>query len=109
MARGWWNVQLAYPSISYLANFRAPTTHKMTATVTANIIQLTGSCSSVAARPGPKMVAAIAIGHGGDAALCKAAIPENETDQHAEERHIGEAKQAGNSMQEKGRRLIENR
>ena len=36
------------------ANFRAPATQRMTATVSTNIVHVTGSCSSVAASANPK-------------------------------------------------------
>ena len=53
---------IAYSVMRYLrgataagrANFRAPTTQRMTATVTATIMAVTGSCSSVAASTRPK-------------------------------------------------------
>jgi hypothetical protein len=48
------------------------------------------------------------LADGSDAALGKAAIPEHETDQHAEERHIGEAKPGRPLDAGKGRRHGEN-
>ena len=78
--------------LSYLANFRAPKTHRITADGDQQHRPCDGFAEQRRGDGQPEeRLQQLQLADGGDAALGKAAIPEDEADKHAEDRHVGQA------------------